>query len=79
MSEPIVFISHFRIKEGGLDTIRTFAREVFERMEADKPRTLAVTLGTLGLAADAVRDGGPGADASTDIELVIGPDFRLPN
>ena len=40
MSEPIVFISHFRVKEGGLDTIRTFAREVFERMEADKPRTL---------------------------------------
>ena len=36
MSEPIVFISHFRIKEGGLDTIRTFAREVFERKFEEK-------------------------------------------
>lgn len=43
---------------------------------ADKPRTLAVTLQTLGLGGDNVRDGE--GDAAADIRVVLGPDFRLP-
>jgi quinol monooxygenase YgiN len=37
---PIVFISHFAIKEGHLDTIREMSRTVGARMRAEKPRTL---------------------------------------
>jgi polyisoprenyl-teichoic acid--peptidoglycan teichoic acid transferase len=44
---------------------------------ADKPRTLAVTLQTLGLGGEAVRDGS--GDATSDIQVVLGPDFRLPS
>lgn len=40
MSEPIVFISHFRIKEGTLDAYRQLQREVVRMLEAEKPRTL---------------------------------------
>jgi quinol monooxygenase YgiN len=40
MSEPIVFISHFRVKEGRLDSLRQLADAIFPRMESDKPRTL---------------------------------------
>jgi LCP family protein required for cell wall assembly len=43
---------------------------------ADKPRSLAVTLQTLGLAGDSVRDGE--GDSAADIRVVLGPDFRLP-
>ena len=39
MSEPVVFISHFRIKEGALNTVRRMSVEVPRRLEADKPRT----------------------------------------
>jgi hypothetical protein len=41
MTEPIVFISHLRIKEGALDTYRQMQREAARALEADKPRTLA--------------------------------------
>lgn len=40
MSQPIVFISHFRIKEGSLDAYRQLQREVARMLEAEKPRTL---------------------------------------
>jgi hypothetical protein len=41
MSEPIVFISHLRIKEGQRDAYLRLQREVTPRLEADKPSTLA--------------------------------------
>ena len=41
MSEPVMFISHFAIKEGQLDAYLRLQREVTPRLEADKPRTLA--------------------------------------
>lgn len=44
---------------------------------ADKPRTLAVTLQTVGLSIDGVREGGVGENP-VDIQVVIGPEFRLP-
>ena len=37
---PIVFISHFRVKPGGLDPITEMSHTVDAQMEADKPRTL---------------------------------------
>ena len=40
MSEPIVFISHFQIREGALDAYRQLQREVASDLEAAKPRTL---------------------------------------
>ena len=40
MSGPIVFISHFKVKEGKLDALRKFAQETTERIKADKPGTL---------------------------------------
>ena len=40
MSEPIVFISHFLIKDGGLDAYRHLQREVATALHAEKPRTL---------------------------------------
>jgi hypothetical protein len=40
MSEPIVFISHHRIKEGMLDEFRRSYREGTKRMEGDKPGTV---------------------------------------
>ena len=40
MSEPIVFISHFLIKEGSLDAYRQLQREVAKALHAEKPRTL---------------------------------------
>jgi LCP family protein required for cell wall assembly len=45
---------------------------------ADKPRSLAVTLQTLGLNNDAVHEANPNPDGTTDIQVVVGPDFRLP-
>jgi quinol monooxygenase YgiN len=41
MTEPIVFVSHFRIKEDKLDGLKQLSKEVLERLEADKPRTTA--------------------------------------
>jgi hypothetical protein len=40
MSEPIVFISHFRIKEGKLDAYKQLQRDTAELLHAQKPRTL---------------------------------------
>jgi hypothetical protein len=41
MSEPIVFISHFRVKEGKLDGYRRLQRDATRALEAEKPRTVA--------------------------------------
>jgi quinol monooxygenase YgiN len=41
MSEPIVFVSHFRIKEDKLEGLKKLSQEVLETLEAEKPRTTA--------------------------------------
>jgi quinol monooxygenase YgiN len=41
MSEPIVFISNQRIKEGKLDGYRQYYLEVIEEIKANKPGTVA--------------------------------------
>jgi quinol monooxygenase YgiN len=41
MAEPIVFISHFRVKEDKLNELRQQFREVLEMLEAEKVRTTA--------------------------------------
>jgi quinol monooxygenase YgiN len=41
MSEPVVFISHFRVKEGSTDRLRAFVAQVSTEMAAEKPQTLA--------------------------------------
>jgi hypothetical protein len=41
MAEPIVFISHNRIKAGRLEALKTFIREGAKAIEADKPGTMA--------------------------------------
>ena len=41
MSGPIVFISHFRIKEGMAEGAMELQRRVAKSLEAEKPRTLA--------------------------------------
>jgi quinol monooxygenase YgiN len=40
MPEPIVFISHFRIKEGRRQAYEDLAREVTPKLEAEKPSTV---------------------------------------
>lgn len=40
MSEPVVFISHFAIKEGTLEDLRELSEEVIENLRQDKPRTV---------------------------------------
>lgn len=40
MSEPIVFISHHRIKLGKAEPMKALLAEVWSAMETDKPRTL---------------------------------------
>ena len=40
MSDPIVFISHHRIKPGKLQDLATLIREIWADMEVEKPRTL---------------------------------------
>jgi hypothetical protein len=40
MSEPIVFISHHRIKPGKLRDLATLIRDMWANMEVEKPRTL---------------------------------------
>lgn len=39
VAQPIVFVSHFTVKPGKLDELRRLARDVAERIEADKPET----------------------------------------
>ena len=41
MSEPIVFISHFHIKEGKLESYRQLQGELISQLRADRPRTVA--------------------------------------
>lgn len=41
MSEPIVFISHFKIKEGELNNLMRHNQKVTEQIEANKPGTVA--------------------------------------
>jgi hypothetical protein len=41
MAGPIVFISHFAVKEGKVDAIRQLAHDVTQRLDVEKPRTLA--------------------------------------
>src|SRR5689334_20115223 len=41
MGSPIVFISHFDVKEGGADPIRQMAAGVFAQIQAAKPRPRA--------------------------------------
>ena len=40
MSEPIVFISHFKIKEGKLEDVKQLSQAVSEFIEANKPGTV---------------------------------------
>ena len=40
MSEPIVFISHFRVRTGKLDDFRRSTDAVTRSLEMEKPRTL---------------------------------------
>ncbi len=41
MSEPIVFISNQRVKEGKLEGYKQYYRQVAEQAQADKPSTIA--------------------------------------
>ncbi len=41
MSDPIVFVSHSRIKEGTLEGFKRLVNDVTASIEAEKPRTLA--------------------------------------
>ena len=41
MNGPIVFISHFHVKEGQLDALRALTSEVVAALDRDRPRTLA--------------------------------------
>jgi quinol monooxygenase YgiN len=41
MSEPIVFISNQRVKEGKLEEYKHYYRQVAEQAEANKPGTIA--------------------------------------
>jgi hypothetical protein len=41
MSEPFVFISRSRIKEGKLEECRTYLRELVEFVEENEPRVIA--------------------------------------
>ncbi|HLF74776.1 MAG TPA: hypothetical protein VI524_10545 [Anaerolineales bacterium] len=41
MSEPIVFISNQRVKEGKLEGYKHYYRQVAEQAQADKPGTIA--------------------------------------
>lgn len=48
MSEPIVFISHFRIMKGALEAYRRLQEDVARQLEAEKPRTLVFLTYTNG-------------------------------
>ena len=41
MSEPVVFISHFKVRQGKLDELKRLAGEVERSLREDKPRTAA--------------------------------------
>ena len=41
MSEPIIFISNQRVKEGKLEGYKHYYRQVAEQAKADKPGTIA--------------------------------------
>jgi hypothetical protein len=41
MAGPVVFVSHFTIKEDRLDPLKERSREVLEKLEAEKPRSTA--------------------------------------
>jgi hypothetical protein len=41
MSEPIIFISHQRVKEGKLEGNKQYYRQVAEQAKANKPGTIA--------------------------------------
>ena len=41
MAKPIVFISHFKVKEGKLERFRELSHEVQAALLAEKPRTTA--------------------------------------
>ncbi|HYN65165.1 MAG TPA: hypothetical protein VES36_11230, partial [Candidatus Limnocylindrales bacterium] len=41
MTKPIVFISHFRVKDGMLDQFKDLARTVTPQLQAERPRTIA--------------------------------------
>lgn len=41
MSQPIVFISHFKIKDGKLDEVKQLSQNVSEFIQANKPGTVA--------------------------------------
>ena len=40
MPEPIVFISHHRVKPGKLEELKALTKEIWVGMETEKPRTL---------------------------------------
>jgi quinol monooxygenase YgiN len=40
MSEPIVFISHFKVKEGKLEGLKQLHQTVVEQIKTDKPGTV---------------------------------------
>jgi hypothetical protein len=40
MSEPVVFISHFKVKEGMLDELKRLSADVMSRLRSEKPRTV---------------------------------------
>lgn len=40
MSAPIVFISHFRVVEGGLESIKRLSHDVTRSLKEEKPKTL---------------------------------------
>lgn len=40
MSEPVVFISHFAIKEGALDDLKRMTQDATERLREAKPQTV---------------------------------------
>jgi quinol monooxygenase YgiN len=40
MSKPIVYISHFRVKEGKLDSLLQLSQKVTEQIKSNKPGTV---------------------------------------
>src|SRR3990172_6751306 len=44
MSNPVVFVSHVRIRDGQLDAVRQISRAISQRLEAEQPRTLSQLL-----------------------------------
>jgi quinol monooxygenase YgiN len=40
MSEPVVFVSHFKVKEGMLEDLKRLTADVLPRLREEKPRTV---------------------------------------